>query len=398
MRGTIVIALALAVGAREAAAQQPDYRAQALRILRSVPLVDGHNDLPDAMRERGGLDSVDIGVAQPRLHTDLARMRAGGLTAQFWAAYVPVTTMNQPPGPTVYALEQIALIHRLCRRYPSFAAALTAGDIERNFRAGKTSCLIGVEGGHAIQNSIGTLQAFYDLGVRYMTLTHWRTTDWADAATDTARWGGLSPLGETIVGEMNRLGMLVDLSHVSDATMSDALRLSRAPVIFSHSSARALSNHVRNVPDSILRRVPANGGVVMVNFNPAFVSEQVRAHEAQRDALAAVMRSQGADSAAISDTVQAWNARSPRATLQQVADHLDHIKKVAGADYVGLGSDFDGISTVPLGLEDVGKFPDLIAELLRRRWSEQEIVKLVSGNLLRVLRQAEDVARRQPGT
>jgi membrane dipeptidase len=390
MRGSVAIALALLA---VAAVQQTDYRAQALRALRAVPLVDGHNDLPDAMRERGGLDAVDIATSQPSLHTDLARMRAGRLTAQFWAAYVPVTTMDTAPGPAVYAMEQIALIHRLCRKYPAFAPALTAADIERNFRGGKTSCLIGIEGGHAIQGSIGALRAFYDLGVRYLTLTHWRTIDWADAATDSAKWGGLNPLGETVIDEMNRLGMLIDLSHVSDGTMSDALRLSRAPVIFSHSSARAISNHVRNVPDSILRLLPKNGGVVMVNFNPAFISETVRAYEARRDTTAAAMRAQGADSAAIRDTVRAVNARAPKATLQQVADHIDHIRKVAGVDHVGMGSDFDGISAVPAGLEDVSKFPDLLAELLRRGWKQQEIVKLTSGNILRVMRQAEAVAQ-----
>jgi len=394
MRGLLVLALAIVA---QPTLQQPDYRAQALRILQGVPLVDGHNDLPDALRERGGLDAVDIGASQPTLHTDLARMRAGRLTAQFWAAYVPVTTMDQAPGPAVYALEQISLTHRLCRKYPTFAIALTAADVERHFRGAKTSCLIGIEGGHAIQGSMGALRAFYDLGVRYMTLTHWRSTDWADAATDSARWGGLNPLGESVVREMNRLGMLVDLSHVSDATMSDALRIATAPVIFSHSSARALSHHVRNVPDSILRLVPANGGIVMVNFNPGFISEQVRAYEEQRDAMGAVMKSQGADSAAIRDTVRAWNARAPKATLQQVADHIDYIRKVAGVDHVGLGSDFDGITSVPQGLEDVSKFPDLIAELLRRGWKEPEIVKLVSGNILRVMRRAEETARRPAG-
>jgi membrane dipeptidase len=390
MRGTVVLGLALLV---VAAAQQTDYRSQALRILRATPLVDGHNDLPDAIRERGGLDAVDIGAAQPSLHTDLGRMRSGGLTAQFWAAYVPVTTMDSAPGPAVYAMEQITLIHRLCRKYPAFSDALTAADVERNFRGGRISCLIGIEGGHAIQGSVGALHAFYDLGVRYMTLTHWRTTDWADAATDSARWGGLNALGETVIAEMNRLGMLVDLSHVSDGTMADALRLSRAPVIFSHSSARAISNHVRNVPDSILQQLARNGGIVMVNFNPAFISEQVRVYEAQRDTVARRMRTQGADTLAVRDTLRAWNARAPKATLRQIADHIDHIRQVAGVDHVGLGSDFDGISSVPQGLEDVGKFPDLVAELLRRGWKEPEIAKLLSGNMLRVMRQAEAVAR-----
>jgi membrane dipeptidase len=321
-------------------------------------------------------------------------MRAGGLTAQFWAAYLPVSTMDSGTGPAVYALEQISLIHDLCRAYPGFAPALVAADVERNFRRGRTSCLIGIEGGHAIEHSLGALRAFYDLGARYLTLTHRRTLDWADAATDAPRHGGLSPFGDSVVAEMNRLGMLVDLSHVSDATMIDALRVTTAPVIFSHSSARALAQHVRNVPDSILRLIPANGGVVMVNFNPPFVSEDARRHEAARDAHAAAMTAAGADSVAIRDTVRAWNARAPKATLAQVADHIDHIRRVAGVDYVGLGSDFDGIASVPVGLEDVSKFPDLIAELLRRGWHEPDIVKLVSGNILRVMRQAEAKAGR----
>lgn len=367
-------------------------RDQAVRIIRSVPLIDGHNDLPDAMRERGGLDSVDIAAAQPRLHTDLARIAAGGLTAQFWAAYLPVETMDTAPGPAVYALEQIDLIHRLCRKYPGLALARTAADIEKNFTAGKVSCLIGIEGGHAIQNSLGALRMFAALGVRYMTLTHNRTLDWVDAAVGPFTSGGLSPFGEQVVGEMNRLGMLVDLSHVSDGTMMDALRISRAPIIFSHSSARALANHVRNVPDSILKLVPANGGIVMVNFNPPFISEQARQHDVARDSAIAAMRAAGADSAAVRDTMRAWNGRQPAATLAQVADHIDHIRRVAGVDFVGLGSDFDGITKVPQGLDDVSKFPDLIAELLRRGWKEADVIKLLSGNMLRVMRRAEAVA------
>lgn len=227
-----------------------DFRAQALRILRTTPLVDGHNDIPDAVRERGGLDSVDLAAHQPALHTDLARLRAGAVGAQFWAAYLPVQTMDSGPHPAVYALEQIDFVHRMCRRYDDvFAPARTAADVERNFTAGKLSCLIGIEGGHAIENSLGALRMFARLGVGYMTLTHNRTLDWADAATDSARHGGLTPFGEDVVRQMNRLGMLVDLSHVSDASMMDALRVTRAPVIYSHSSARALCGHVRNVPD-----------------------------------------------------------------------------------------------------------------------------------------------------
>jgi membrane dipeptidase len=370
-----------------------DYRARAVAILKTVPLIDGHNDIPDAIRERGGLDAVDFAVLQPKLMTDIPKLRAGGVGAQYWAAYVPVTTIHGGEHPAVYALEQIDLVHRLCHKYrQTFAFALTAADIERNFQAGKISCLIGIEGGHAIENSLGALRMFYRLGVRYMTLTHWETLDWADAATDSAKHGGLTPFGEEVVREMNRLGMLVDLSHVSDATMVDAIRVSRAPVFFSHSSARVLANHVRNVPDSILRMVRANAGVVMVNFNPGFVSEAVRVYEDSLQARARALRVAGLDSASVADSAKAWHARGPKATLGQVVDHIEHIRDVAGVDAVGLGSDFDGISEVPVGLEDVSKFPDLIAELLKRGWSEQDVRKLAGLNALRVLRAAEQVA------
>ncbi len=388
-----------------------DYRAQAQRILRTVPLVDGHNDIPDAIRERGGLDSVDFGVLQPKLMTDIPKLRAGAVGAQFWAAYVPVTTLHGGEHPAVYALEQIDLVHRLCRKYgQTLAPAETVADVERNFTAvrgrlsglnferprsprdSKISCLIGIEGGHAIENSLGALRMFYRLGVRYMTLTHWETIDWADAATDSAKHGGLTPFGEEVVREMNRLGMLVDLSHVSDATMVAAIRVSRAPVFYSHSSARALCNHVRNVPDSILKMVRANGGVVMVNFNPGFVSEAVRVYEDSIARRARVLRAAGVDTTTVADSLKGWAARGPKATLSQVADHIEHIRDVAGVDAVGLGSDFDGITEVPVGLEDVSKFPDLLAELLRRGWSEQDIRKVAGLNALRVLRAAEGVA------
>jgi membrane dipeptidase len=271
--------------------------------------------------------------------------------------------------------------------------AYTAADIERNFKVGKISCLIGVEGGHAIESSLGALRMFYALGTRYMTLTHWETTDWADAATDSAKHGGLTPFGEQVVLEMNRLGMLVDLSHVSDGTMMDALRVSKAPVMFSHSSARSLSNHVRNVPDSILKLVPANGGIVMVNFNPGFVSEAVRLYEDSIATRTTALRAAGVDSVALVDSAKRWDKDAPRATLQQVADHIVHVRDVAGIDHVGIGSDFDGITSVPTGLENVSKFPDLIAELLRRGWKPEEVKKLVGLNALRVLREAERVSR-----
>ncbi len=396
-RLVLAVLVTMAVPPSDLAAQ--DYRAQAMRLLKTVPLIDGHNDIPDAIRERGGLDSVDFAASQPRLMTDIPRLLAGGVGGQFWAAYVPVTTIHGGEHPAVYALEQIDLVHRLCRKYPqTFAEATTAAAVERNFKAGKISCLIGIEGGHAIENSLGALRMFSRLGVRYMTLTHWETIDWADAATDSAKHNGLTPFGEDVVREMNRLGMLVDLAHVSDATMVDAIRVSRAPVLFSHSSARALCDHVRNVPDSILRMVKANGGVVMVNFYPSFVSEAVRAYGDSVTARSRALRAAGADSALIADTVRAREASGPKATLSQVADHIAHIRDVAGVDHVGVGSDFDGITTVPVGLEDVSKFPDLLAELLRRGWSEQDVRKVAGLNVLRVLRDAERVSREMTAT
>src|SRR5438132_790358 len=369
-----------------------DFRAQALRILKTVPLIDGHNDIPDAIRQRGGLDSVDFASPQPKLMTDIPKLRAGAVGGQFWAAYVPVTTMDSGPHPAVYALEQIDLIKRLCARYPvDLAMAYSAADVERHFKAGKISCLIGIEGGHAIENSLGTLRMFAALGVRYITLTHWRSLSWATASTDTAR-RGLSAFGREVVHEMNRLGILVDLSHVNDGTMSDALHTTRAPIMFSHSSARALTGHARDVPDSILRLVPRNGGIVMVNFNPGFVSEAVRLYDDSMEARIRSLRATGADPTTVADSTQAWAARAPKATLAQVADHIEHIRAVAGVDAVGLGSDFDGITEVPVGLEDVSKFPDLLAELLKRGWSEQDVRKVAGLNALRVLRGAERVA------
>src|SRR5437667_160719 len=301
-----------------------DYRAQALRILKTVPLIDGHNDIPDAIRERGGLDSVDFAVLQPKLMSDIPKLRAGGVGAQFWAAYVPVTTMDSGPHPAVYALEQIDLIKRLCAKYPrDLAMARTAADVERNFKAGKISCLIGIEGGHAIENSLGALRMFAALGVRYITLTHWRSLSWATASTDTAR-RGLSAFGRDVVHEMNRLGIVVDLSHVNDATMSDALHTTRAPVMFSHSSARALTGHARDVPDSSLALAPRNGGIVMVNFNPGFVSEAVRAYEDSMTARGRALRAAGIDSTSVAASLKTGRAGGPKATLAQVGCHTPH--------------------------------------------------------------------------
>jgi len=300
--------------------------------------------------------------------------------------------MDSGPHPAVYALEQIDLIQRFCARNArAMEMATPAAAVERNFAAGKISCLIGIEGGHAIENSLGALRMFARLGVRYMTLTHWRTLDWAVASTDSSH-RGLSDFGRQLVLEMNRVGMLVDLSHVNDQTMSDAIHTSRAPVIFSHSSARALANHARDVPDSILKLVAGNRGVVMVNFNPGFVSEAVRTYEDSMTAWSRALREAGADSATRADSIRAWEARAPHATLAQAADHIEHIRQVAGIDCVGIGSDFDGITEVPVGLEDVSKFPDLIAELLRRGWTEADVKKVAGLNTLRVMREAERVA------
>lgn len=353
-----------------AAQGQDPYLARVTRILAETPLIDGHNDLPWTIRNYReaprDVAAYDLRRRTPG-QTDIERLRQGMVGAQFWSVYIPYQSVKQGAART--QLEQLDIARQVIARYPDvFELALTASDIERIFGAGKIASLLGLEGGHAIENSLGALRAYYELGARYLTLTHNGTLDWADAASDTARHGGLTRFGEEVVREMNRLGMLVDLSHVSPATMSDALNVTRAPVIFSHSSARALTDHVRNVPDSILQRLPQNGGIVMVTFVPSFVSERVRTYRGPRDS-------------------------APNATIADVADHIEHVRKVAGVDHVGIGSDFDGIDRGPEGLEDVSKFPALFAELARRGWTDEELRKLAGENLLRVLRQAERVAR-----
>ncbi len=370
-------------------------------LLEEVPLVDGHNDLPWQIREKAGgdLDSLDISEPQPELHTDIARLEAGQVGAQFFAAYVPAEKIAD--GATRFALMQIELIHRLVERYPAtFVSATTAADIENAHAEGRIAALIGVEGGHAIEGSLDVLRALYDLGARYMTLTHWQSHAWADAATDDPLHHGLAPFGEKVVREMNRLGMLVDLSHVSDSTMMDALRITEAPVVYSHSSARALAGHVRNVPDPILREVARNGGIVMVNFAPAFISEETRLHSEREEALLDSLRAAfDDDSSRVRAAFEAWLEENPapRATLSQVADHIQHIVAVAGIDHVGLGSDYDGIDTVPEGLEDVSMFPALAAELVRRGFGDEDIKKLAGLNFLRVMREAEAVSVRLRG-
>ncbi len=372
--------------------------ARARKILRSIPLIDGHNDLP--WRIRAEVEPPrDVAAYDLRRrttgHTDLARLAEGQVGAQFWSVYVPGEIRDS--GFARVQLEQIDIARRLIAQYPDrLALALSAADIEREFKRHRIASLIGMEGGHAIENSLGALRIYYELGARYMTLTHNVTTDWADAALDSARHGGLTPFGREVVLEMNRLGMLVDLSHVSPATMSAALDVTQAPVIFSHSGTRALVDHPRNVPDSILRRLSANGGIVMVTFVPAFVSAEAAAVDLQRMAREQELRQTVADTAERRRALEAWDAANPQpqATLAQVADQVDHVRQVAGSDHVGIGSDFDGIDHVPVGLEDVSRFPQLFAELARRGWSDDDLRKLAGRNLLRVLRQAEAVARR----
>ena len=329
-------------------------------------------------------------------HTDLDRLRTGMVSGQFWSLYIPGEIADS--GFARVQMEQIDIARRIVEKYPDrLMWALTAHDLRRAQKEGKIGSVLGLEGGHAIENSLGTLRAYYDLGARYMTLTHNVTTDWADAALDSAKHGGLTEFGKEVVREMNRMGMLVDLSHVSPGTMSDALDVTEAPVIFSHSAARAMVDHKRNVPDSILRRVPANGGVVMVPFVTSFVSREVAAYDREEQLyIAGLQKSLGTDTAAIREAIRPWRATHPvpRATLSQVADQIEYVRRIVGPDHVGIGGDFDGITEVVVGLEDVSKYPALFAELAHRGWSDEDLRKLAGENILRVLEQAEQVAAR----
>ncbi|HEX6751334.1 MAG TPA: dipeptidase [Longimicrobium sp.] len=402
MRNAVLVAAALTLASAAALDAQADSAAllaRARRLHEQVPMVDGHNDLPWEIRQNGYLDLARMNPdgPLPRNHTDVARLRAGGVGGVFWAAYVPVETIGRVPGPARVALEQIDLIHRMAERSPDMELALTAADVERIHREHHIAALIGIEGGHAIENSLGALRQMYGMGARYMTLTHTSTIDWADAATDSAKHGGLTRFGEEVVREMNRLGMLVDLSHVSPGTMSDAIRVSQAPVIFSHSSARAITDVPRNVPDSILAHLKENGGIVMVNFYSGFV--EPNAVSLTRESYAVQARANQlypSDAAARERYVADWRRQNPmpRGTIRTVADHIDHIVKVAGIDHVGYGSDYDGVTSLPVGLEDVSRFPYLTAELLRRGYSDADVRKVLGENILRVMRQAETVAAR----
>ena len=367
----------------------------ARELLRRHPLVDGHNDLPWAIREEFGGDPVRARLAEPvaQTQTDLPRLAAGGVGAQFWSVYIPATVAGDTAVSTV--LEQIDTTRRMIESYPDrLELALTAADVERVFAAGRIASLMGAEGGHSINNSLGVLRSLYDLGVRYMTLTHNNNVGWADAATDQPEAGGLTDFGREVVREMQRLGMLVDLSHVAASTMRDALAVARAPVIFSHSSARALCDHPRNVPDDVLRSLAANGGVCMVTFVPFFVSPECAQWQF---GLLAELERRGLDRRDMEtwETVAPEYERAhpmPEATLAQVADHIEHVRTVAGLAHVGLGGDYDGSAGMPAGLTDVSCYPALFAELLDRGWSEDDCAALAGGNLLRVLRDAENLA------
>jgi membrane dipeptidase len=398
-RSPLILVLASLVGSAAAAQGiDPNVQARIDRILKATPLIDGHNDTAEQLREHYGLSVEGLASGTDKrehpLMTDMARLRQGRVGAQFWSVYIP----SEVTGDTAIreTIEQIDIVKRMVKAYPNdLALALTADDVVRVHRQGRVASLIGIEGGHQIGGSLAALRQFYDLGARYMTLTHFKNNEWADSATDDPQFHGLSEFGRTVVHEMNRLGMLLDLSHVSDDTMRAALQSSKAPVIFSHSSARALDDHTRNVPDDILKLTAANGGVVMVNFFPGYVSEAVRRWNADEAAEEARLKSlfvgrpQQREAALVE-----WKRAHPQpvTTVAQVADHVEHIARVAGHDHVGIGGDLDGIETAPEGLGTVSGYPLLFAELIRRGWSDQNLAKLAGGNVLRVLRRAEAVA------
>jgi membrane dipeptidase len=365
---------------------------RAQRVHAAGLLFDGHNDLPWRLRAHGDVmfDKLDIGRRLDEGQTDIPRLRSGGVKAQFWSVYIP----SEHPNPARTVTDQIDLVHRMVERYPDdLELAVSADDVERIVRSGKIASLIGIEGGIAIENDLAQLRAFHRLGARYMTLTHNTSLDWADAALGVPKNQGLSPFGERVIREMNRLGMLVDIAHVSPDTMADVLRVSQAPLIASHSGAFAVAPSPRNVPDEILEQLPRNGGVVMVNFYSGFVvAEAARAvNDARRE-----LRARHPDPDAYSRALNAWlkDYKMPRGTVADVADHIDHIVKVAGIDHAGIGSDFDGITSWPVGLEDVSCYPRLTDELLRRGYSEPDVHKILGGNVLRAFRAAGQVAER----
>ncbi|HEY3788038.1 MAG TPA: dipeptidase, partial [Urbifossiella sp.] len=374
---------------------------EAAAIHREALLIDGHNDLPYALRDKDGPNfrNIDLTRPQPKFHTDIARLRKGNVGAQFWSAWVPVDTIRKGTAVRM-TLEQIDVIHEMIRRYPeTFEMASGTADIRRIRRAGKIASLIGVEGGHSIDKSLGVLRDYHRLGVRYMTLTHSESLDWADSATDEPKAHGLSPFGEEVVLEMNRLGMLVDLSHVSPDCMKAALKATKAPVIFSHSSARGVADHPRNVPDDVLKLVKANNGIVMVNFYSGFiVPEGARAMRRMFE-VARDLKKKFPDEEKYKEALKAWVKENdyPAGSVSTIADHIDHIVKIAGIDHVGIGSDFDGITKVPHQMEDVSCYPLLTQELLNRKYTKEQIHKILGENLMRVFADAEQVSRSMQG-
>lgn len=400
MKAALACAVALLATAPPSTAQ--DYAARVKQVLKATPLIDGHNDWPEALREREGearwnLNLNDLSSSKTAYNTDIARLRRGMVGAQFWSVWVSPDLPGKDQ--VEQTIEQIDLVRSLPDRYPkTFVLARTAADVRRAHAAGKIACMIGVEGGGQIDGSLSVLRAYAALGAGYLTLTHTRAIEWADSATEDPKHNGLTDFGRSVVLELNRLGMLVDLSHVSEKTMRDALAVSRAPVIFSHSSARAIDDHPRNVSDSVLKLVAKNGGVVMVNYAPPYVSDAYRRWTADSSAEKTRLNAPpyagldiGQPEKAAAD-YKAWlNAHpAPRVTLTEVADHIDHIAKIAGVDHVGIGSDFDGVGeTLPQGLTDVSTYPALLAELMRRGWSDASVAKVAGGNILRVMEDAE---------
>jgi membrane dipeptidase len=367
---------------------------EAEKIHQAGFVFDGHNDLPWAVREKSAkrFAEVDIRKPQPDLHTDIDRLRKGNVGAQFWSVFVPVDTI--PAGNAFQTtVEQISLVKDMVARYPDvFELAMTTDDVERIRKSGKIASLIGMEGGHSIENSIQKLRELHSLGARYMTLTHSQTLDWADSATDVAKSDGLAPFGEEVVREMNRLGMLVDISHVSPATMLDAIEISQAPVIFSHSSARGIADHPRNVPDEVLRELPKNGGVVMVNFFSGFVvPESAQIMKQMFEVRREIVNRIGNNKEEVDKEYRKWQVAHPYPAghVSVLINHIDHIVRVAGIDHVGLGSDFDGIAKAPVGIEDVSKYPVLTELLLRKGYSAEDIHKIMSGNVIRAMKQME---------
>ncbi len=387
------------LGAANGAERQPVVVTDAARKIHAAGFVfDGHNDLPWMIRTEAAssFDHADLRQPLPKLHTDIARLRTGNVGAQFWSVYVPAETAQEHKA-LLQTLEQIAIVQAMMKRYPDvFEMASTAEDVERIQKTGKIASMIGVEGGHCIEDSLGNLKRLYDLGARYMTLTHSDTLAWADAATDEPRHAGLTAFGEDVVREMNRLGMLVDLSHVSPETMHDALRVTVAPVIFSHSSARAVADHPRNVPDDVLVKVKENGGVVMINFYSGFIHPESARRRANSLEKNRELKAKFPNDADFKQARKRWEAENPLlpGDIHDVVDHIEQVIKVAGIEHVGLGSDFDGIPMVPKQLEDVSTYPVITQELLNRGYTAPQIHLIMSGNILRVLRKAEEAAKR----